>query len=59
MLISSSTDVYSGISQVATASFSDIWGYLILILGIILAFLVIETLLGVFYPDKYPKDEIM
>jgi len=53
MLISSSTDVYSGIGQVATFAFYDVLSYLFLIIGIILAFYVIELLLKSLYPHKY------
>lgn len=57
MLISSSTSFMSDVSQVATGTFSDISGYLIFVLGIIVGFFVVEKILESVYPEKYPKDD--
>ena len=53
MLFSSSTDIYSGIGQVATGIFSDIQGYVIAIIGMVFGFFVITMILSSLYPDKY------
>lgn len=56
MLTSSSTDVYSGIGQVASETLGGFWVYIIAIVGIIVAFFVIETILKSLYPDKYRNE---
>jgi len=53
MLFSSSTDVYSGITEVFTETFSGLSGFFIFIIGVIIAFWVIEILLKAFYPNNF------
>jgi len=57
MLISSSSDIYSGISTVATDTLGGFWAYIAIIIGVILAFFVLEMLLKILYPDRF-KNEI-
>lgn len=52
------TDVYGGISQVSTSAFNDVLPYLILIIGIILAFYIIEVLIGIMRSDKQKEKDI-
>jgi hypothetical protein len=59
MLYSSTTNFYGGVSQVATGTFGDILPFLYVLLGIILGFFVLETLLSFFYPERYPKEDVM
>ena len=52
------TDVYGGISQVSTSAFNDVLPYLILIIGVILAFYIIEVLIGIMRSDKQKEKDI-
>lgn len=45
MLFSTTTSVYSGLSSVASAAFNDFWPYLVMVIGIPLAFFIIEMLI--------------
>lgn len=46
MLFSTSTNPYSGLGDVASSFFSDIAPFIYLILGIALAFLIIDIIMG-------------
>jgi len=37
---------------VVSVLFSDTWPYLVLIIGIILGFFIVERLIGIFYPQQ-------
>jgi hypothetical protein len=52
MLISTSTDVYSAIGQVASSTLSGFWGFIIFITGVILGFYLLDKLLNILYPTK-------
>lgn len=53
MLIATTTNVYNELGTVATSMFTDISTYLYIIIGIVLAFYIIETIRFWFYSD-YP-----
>lgn len=57
MLFSSSTNANSGMSQVASATFSDVSGIVILILGIILGIYILERLIVSIFPHRYIDDK--
>jgi hypothetical protein len=52
----SSTNVYTGLSAVSQGAFSDIWVYVALLGGIILAFYVIERLQSAIFPKSHYGD---
>lgn len=52
MLTSTTTDPYTEIGTVASNITSDFSNPIILIAGLILAFLVIESILGLFYKGR-------
>jgi len=53
MLFSTTTSVYSGLSSVASAAFNDFWPYLVMVIGIPLAFFIIEMLIDLIpHPPK-------
>jgi len=60
MLFGTTTDAYSGLSAVSGAAFNDFWPYLVLVIGIPLAFFIIEMLIDLiphapktgYYMDK-------
>lgn len=56
MLISSSTDIYSGISEVSSGIFTDFSVFFILLAGVIFSFFIITLLLKTFYPEKYQNE---
>ena len=55
MLFSTSTDLYSSLGAVSGAAFNDFWPYLVLVIGIPLAFFIIEMLIGLIREDKEDK----
>ena len=59
MLIATSTNTFSELSTVSSSMFSSILPYLYVIIGIILAFYIIETIRFWFsdYPERYNKLE--
>ena len=59
MLIATSTQVFSELSTVSSSIFSDILPYLYVIIGIVLAFYIIETIRFWFsdYPERYNRLE--
>jgi hypothetical protein len=50
MLFSTTTDVFVGLSSVASAAFNDFWPYLVMVIGIPLAFFIIEMLIDILAP---------
>lgn len=51
MLFATSTnDIYGGLSSVVSSFFGDIWVYLVLVIGIVLGFFIIEMLIGLLVP---------
>lgn len=52
MLFGTSTDVVNGLSTVSSSLFNDVLPYLTLVIGIILAFYVIERLIDVLWFKK-------
>lgn len=52
MLFSTTTDAYSGLSSVASTTFNDFWPYLVLVIGIPLAFFIIEILIDLIRPTE-------
>jgi hypothetical protein len=56
MLFSTSTDIYTGIGQVTTGIFSDIQGYVIAIIGIVLGLFVLSLILQKLYPDRHKPE---
>jgi hypothetical protein len=56
MLMGSSTDVYSGLSQVSTGAFNDVKVAVIIIAGIVLGFYILERLITAIFPHKYYGD---
>ena len=59
MLIDTGTTTYSELSTVANSLLSDILPYLYVIIGIVLAFYIIETIRFWFsdYPERYNRLE--
>ena len=59
MLINTGTTTYSELSTVANSLLSDILPYLYVIIGIVLAFYIIETIRFWFsdYPERYNRLE--
>lgn len=59
MLIDTGTTTYSELSTVANSLLSDILPYLYVIMGIVLAFYIIETIRFWFsdYPERYNRLE--
>lgn len=59
MLIDTGTTTYSELSTVANSVLSDILPYLYVIIGIVLAFYIIETIRFWFsdYPERYNRLE--
>ena len=59
MLIDTGTTTYSELSTVANSLLSDILPYLYIIIGIVLAFYIIETIRFWFsdYPERYNRLE--
>jgi hypothetical protein len=58
MLFSSSTDVYEGLGSTATGMFSDFKVYIFIIIGVVLAFYIIERIVIAVFPRKYYGDNI-
>jgi hypothetical protein len=58
MLFSSTTNAYSELSAVASTAFNDFWPYLVLVIGIPLAFFIIEMLIGL-VADSRKDREVM
>lgn len=56
MIISSSTDFYSSVSSIVSDTLGGFWGFIILIMGIIFTFFIIELILKAIYPDKYRNE---
>jgi hypothetical protein len=52
MLFSTSTNPASGIGSIATSFFSDIAPFVYIILGIALAFLIIDIIMAIVSKDK-------
>lgn len=52
MLFGTTTDAYSGLSAVASSAFNDFWPYLVLVIGIPLAFFIIEMLIDLIHPSE-------
>lgn len=57
MLFSTTTDVFVGLSSVASALFNDIWLYLVLVIGVLLALFFIEMLLDILKPKDTARKE--
>jgi uncharacterized protein YneF (UPF0154 family) len=57
MLFSTTTEAMAGLGQVSTALFSDISGWLTLLIGIILGFWILETLIGTLRPPQPPLEK--
>lgn len=57
-MFSSTTDVYTGLSQVSTTAFSDIKLYVVVIAGIVLAFYIVERLAQAIFPKAYYKESM-
>jgi hypothetical protein len=51
------TDAYGGLSSVASAVFADVSPYMILVIGIVLAFFIIEVLIEIF--DRKEDKRVM
>ena len=58
MLFSSSTNPYSGMGGVASSFFGDIAPFIYLVLGIALAFLIIDIILGIVSKQKNVSSDI-
>jgi hypothetical protein len=58
MLFSSTTDAYGGLGGVATSFFSDIAPFIYIILGIALAFFIIEIIIGIVSRQKNVNSDI-
>ncbi len=52
MLFSTSTDPLGGLSSIATSFFADIKPFVILVLGIALAFFVLDIIIGIITNKK-------
>jgi len=50
MLIPENPNIYGDLALVSGSTFTDVKVFVIALIGIILAFLIIERLLGIFYP---------
>jgi len=57
MLFSSSTSAYGGLSSVANAMSNDIWPWIIVVIGVPLAFFIIELLIDLIPNKKDPVIE--
>lgn len=58
MLFSSSTNPYTGMGNVATGFFSDIAPFIYLVLGIAIAFLIIDIIIGIVSKQKNVSSDI-
>lgn len=56
-MIFDGTGAYSGLSSVASAVFADVSPYIILVIGIVLAFFIIEVLIEIF--DRKEDKRVM
>jgi hypothetical protein len=52
----SSSDVYNQLGSVSSLVFGDLWPYLVIILGIIFAFYIIEVLIDLMPKSTYEKE---
>lgn len=52
MLFASSTNLYTQLAAVSQSVFGDIFSYIILIIGIMLGFVLIEKIIDTVYPVK-------
>lgn len=55
MLFGTTTDFYSSLGAVSGSFFNDIWPYLIVVMGIPLAFFIIEMLIDLLPRNKEDK----
>jgi len=46
MLFGTSTNLYAALGAVSQTTFDDVWPYLVLVIGIPLAFFILEMLIG-------------
>jgi hypothetical protein len=53
MLFSNSTNITGEMGAVATATFDGVGGYVILLIGIVLGFFILERLASVMFPKHY------
>lgn len=58
MLFSTSTNPYGGLGGVATSFFADIAPFIYLVLGIAIAFFIIEIIIGIVSRQKNVNSDI-
>lgn len=58
MLFSSTTDAYGGLGGVATSFFADIAPFIYIVLGIALAFFIVEIIIGIVSRQKNADSNI-
>jgi F0F1-type ATP synthase assembly protein I len=56
-MFSSTTDIYAGLGSIATGIISDFGLFIFVIIGIVLAFYIIERLITALYPKAYGENK--